>query len=120
MKQLDVTLFDTLVLYMNIDQKLVNSLHRLLNCEIGGLDCRVITEYRACVHIIHMYHLFCNALVHLIYSGVSGQCSFIIYLNSLKSTGPCSLSFSGSGSRSGSNFKMNNFWIISHYLFKKT
>ena len=32
---------------MNIDQKLVNSLHRLLNCEIGGLDCRVITtEYR--------------------------------------------------------------------------
>ena len=28
MKQLDVTLFDTLfVLYMNIDQKLVNSLH---------------------------------------------------------------------------------------------
>jgi len=34
------------VLYTNIDQKLVNSLHWLLNCEIGGLDCRVITtEY---------------------------------------------------------------------------
>jgi len=28
------------VLYTNIDQILVNSLHRLLNCEIGGLDCR--------------------------------------------------------------------------------
>jgi len=27
-------------------QKLVNSLHRLLNCEIGGLDSHVITaEY---------------------------------------------------------------------------
>jgi len=25
---------------------------------------------------------------------------------------PCSLSFSGSGSRSGSSFKMNNFWTI--------
>ena len=32
----------------------------------------------------------------------------------------CSLSFSGSGSRSDSSFKMNNFWTISHYLFKKT
>ena len=25
-----------------------------------------------------MYHLFCNALVHKIYSGVSGQCSHTI------------------------------------------
>jgi len=34
---------------MNIDQKLVNSIHRLLHFEIGGLDCRVITtEYRTC------------------------------------------------------------------------
>jgi len=32
----------------------VNSLHRLLNCEIGGLDCCVITtEYRTRVHCIH-------------------------------------------------------------------
>jgi len=31
------------ILYTNIDQKRVNSLHGLLNCEIGGLDCRVIT-----------------------------------------------------------------------------
>ena len=32
----------------------------------------------------------------------------------------CSLSFSGSGSRSGLSFKMNIFWVISLYLFKKT
>ena len=45
----------TSLLYRNIDQKLVNSLHRLLNCEIGGLDCRVITpEYKTRVHCIHM------------------------------------------------------------------
>jgi len=30
----------------------MNSLHRLLNCEIGGLDCHVITtEYRTRVHV---------------------------------------------------------------------
>jgi len=35
----------------NIDQTLVNSLHGLLNCEIGGLDCRIIiTEYKTHVH----------------------------------------------------------------------
>jgi len=57
----------------------VNSLHGLLNCEIGGLDCRIITkEYRARVHYIHMYHLFCNALVHVIYSVVSDQYSYTI------------------------------------------
>ena len=43
---------ELLLLYMNIDQKLVNSLPRLLNCEIGGLDCRVITtEYRTRVQL---------------------------------------------------------------------
>jgi len=42
-------------MYTNIDQKLVNSLHGLLNCEIGGLDCRVITTgYRIRVQCIHM------------------------------------------------------------------
>jgi len=57
----------------------VNSLHGLLNCEIGGLDCRVITtEYRARVYYIHMSHLFCNALVHVIYSVVSDQYSYTI------------------------------------------
>jgi len=30
-------------LYTSIDQKLMNSLHGLLNCEKAGLDCRVIT-----------------------------------------------------------------------------
>jgi len=65
------------ILYTNIDQKLVNSLHGLLNSEIGGLDCRVITtEYRTRVHCIHMYRLFCNALVHVIHSVVSGQYSY--------------------------------------------
>jgi len=39
----------------NIDQTLVNSLHGLLNCEIGGLVCHVIiTEYITHVHCIHM------------------------------------------------------------------
>jgi len=33
-----------MVLYTNIDQTLVNSLHGLFNCEIGGLDCRS-TDY---------------------------------------------------------------------------
>ena len=44
----------------------MNSLHGLLNCEIGGLDCHVITtEYRTHVHCIHSYNLVCNALVHV-------------------------------------------------------
>jgi len=60
------------VLYTNIDQTLVNSLHRLLSCEIGGLDCHAITrEFRTRVHCIHMYHLFCNALVYVTYLGVN-------------------------------------------------
>jgi len=41
--------------------------------------CHVITtEYRTHALYIHMKHLFCNALVHVIYSGVSGQCSHAI------------------------------------------
>ena len=68
------------VLYRNIDQILVNSLHGLLNCELGVLDCRVsTTEYRTRVHCIHMYHLFCNALIHVIYSVDSGQYLYTIY-----------------------------------------
>jgi len=45
------------LLYTNIGQTLVNSLQGLLNCEIGGLDCHVITtEYRTrvLVYCIHM------------------------------------------------------------------
>ena len=46
------------ILHGNIDQTLLNSLHSLLNFEIGRLDCRVITtEYKTHVHCIHMYHL---------------------------------------------------------------
>jgi len=67
----------------------VNSLHGLLNCEIGGLDCLVITtQYRTRVHCIHMYHIFCNALVHVIYSSVSVQYSYTIYLIEMKNIGP--------------------------------
>jgi len=43
----DGYVWDTVIvfqlLYTNIDQTLMNSLHGILNCEIGGLDCRVIT-----------------------------------------------------------------------------
>jgi len=57
----------------------VNSLQGLLNCKICELDCHVITtEYRTCDHCIHMYHLFCHSLVHVIYLGVSSQSSHTI------------------------------------------
>ena len=42
---------------MNIDKTLVNSLHGLLNCEIGELDCRIVTtDYiaRVSLHLLHM------------------------------------------------------------------
>ena len=62
------------VVYTNIDLTFMNSLHGLLNYEIGELDCHIITtEYRTRVHCIHMLQLFCNAGIHVIYSGVSGQ-----------------------------------------------
>jgi len=45
-------LFETLVVHGKIDQTLVNSLHGLPNCEIGGLDSHVITtEYGTRVHL---------------------------------------------------------------------
>ena len=44
-----------LILHRNIDQTLLNSLHGLLDFEIGGLDCHVITtEYETCVNCIHI------------------------------------------------------------------
>jgi len=44
-----------MLLYTTIDQTLVNVLHGLLNCEIGGLYCHLITtEYRTRVHFIHL------------------------------------------------------------------
>jgi len=68
--------YRTVVLHMNIDQTLMHSLHGLLNREICGLDCCVITTgYISCVHCIHMYHLFSNSLVHVMCLRVSGQCS---------------------------------------------
>jgi len=33
-----------MLVYTNIDQTLVNALHRLLYCEIVGLDCHVNTS----------------------------------------------------------------------------
>ena len=61
------------------NSSLTNSLQGLLNCGIGGLDCRVITtEYRTHVYCIHMNHLFRNVFVHVIYIRVSGQCSYTI------------------------------------------
>jgi len=44
----------TLVLQTNIDQKLVNSLHKLLNCEIGGLDYHIITTEYTCPLCTHV------------------------------------------------------------------
>jgi len=43
------------VLYTNIDQTLAIHYTDWWNREIGGLECRAITtEYRTCVHCIHM------------------------------------------------------------------
>ena len=60
---------------IGIDQKLLNSLHGLFNCEIGGLDCHDIAiEYRTRVHCIF-------------YSVVSGQYSYQIPVLKLKCIG---------------------------------
>jgi len=44
---------------------------------MGGLDCRVITTENACPFICNTY---CNALVPVIYSVVSGQYSYTIHV----------------------------------------
>ena len=46
--------FYGIILYTNIHQIFVNSLHRLLNCEIGGLDCHVITTENTCPLYTHV------------------------------------------------------------------
>ena len=46
-------------MYTHIDQPLVNSMHGLFNCEIGGLDCRVIIEYRARANEWSHYQCHC-------------------------------------------------------------
>jgi len=44
-----------LVLYTNIDQTLLNSLHGMMICLTGELDCHIITiEYITRAHCIHM------------------------------------------------------------------
>ena len=50
-------MFDTVYTCSNIDQTLVNSLHSLLNCEIDGLDCHVITTEYKHVSIVSTLHV---------------------------------------------------------------
>ena len=59
---------------------MLNSLHRLLNCEIGELDYHVITTrvYILCPLNTHFKHQFWNALVYVICSRVSSQYSHAI------------------------------------------
>jgi len=78
--------FVVLILYTNIDQTLMNTSHRLLNCEMlcWIVKCHVelwnvvLLHQSIRVHCIHMLHLFFTGLVHVIYLGVSGQCSYTI------------------------------------------
>jgi len=59
---------------LTIVQTLLNSLHGLMNFEIGELDCRVIiTEYITCVHLYTCNTYLCNAVVDVIFSVVSDQ-----------------------------------------------
>ena len=48
-----------MILHGYIDQTLVNSLHGLLNCEIGGLDCHVITTEYKCIQLVSIVYT-CN------------------------------------------------------------
>ena len=43
------------IVFTAIDQTLVNSLHGLLNCKIGGLDCRVNLLQQSIEHVSIMY-----------------------------------------------------------------
>ena len=46
-----------IVLYTNSDQTLMNALHGLLNCEIRGTDCSVITS-TSHVSIVYSFNIF--------------------------------------------------------------
>jgi len=72
----------------------VDSLHRHLNCEIIGLDCRaIITEYRARVIIVYTCNIyFVGTLVNVVYSGVYGQCSHTMYVFYTDSTSVITIS----------------------------
>jgi len=59
------------LVYTNIDLTLMNSLHKLLNYEIAGLERHFITtEYSTRVLCIHMHHLFYNALVYVSFRSI--------------------------------------------------
>ena len=61
----------------------MTSLHGLLNCEIGGLDCHVITtEYRTRVHcIFNSKTLFKDKVsLKLIFPGAIHTCKHILQL----------------------------------------
>ena len=72
------------LLYTNIDQALINSLHRLIKYTVKQVDQTVMLLQRSIEHvsIVHtrtIYFVYSNALVHVIYSGVSDQCSYTIF-----------------------------------------
>ena len=53
----------------------MNPLHGLLTCETGALEFHVILQHS----ITHMSIVYiCTTLVHVIHSGISGQCSHTI------------------------------------------
>ena len=56
------------VLYTNIDQTLVNSLHGLLNCALGGLDVSCYYNRAYNTRPVYTHATPCNAFG--IYSGV--------------------------------------------------
>ena len=53
--RVNVHLLQALLTGIVYEQKLVNSLNGLLNCEIGGLHCRVITTESIIVYPFNTY-----------------------------------------------------------------
>ena len=94
-------------------------------CHWFGIVLRMITTtLQQIFTFIHVLH--CNNIVFCWYQYFSSDFGISILFFSFTSINiwhtdqaPCSQSFSGSGSRSGSSFKMSNFWTISHYLYEK-
>ena len=68
------------VLYKYIDKKLVKFITRIIELwnRLVRVSCYYNREYKTRVHFIHMYHLFCNALVHVINTVFSAQYSYTI------------------------------------------
>ena len=67
-------IFNGRVLHGNIDQTLVNYLHDLMNCEIGGLDSHIITAehlfhfHWTHTHVTPIFILLCICPCNLFYS----------------------------------------------------